>query len=286
MRRGPGRRRARRSGCRASASRPGSARRVGGRRVAPRRSARPLDLRRRATRRSASRVLGRLPSAACVAASCRPLWLAPRGGRRAGVASRRASGPGVGRCGVLGGGGVGRRGRRRRSGRGRRRVGRRRRRRDRAEVGDRVDGRRQARDRDRLDRRAGRDVDRQREVWPVTSVTVTRCSSAEAGTPRTPNRAAAASAMTSFRRLIDGGAESPLAVGARRHGAALVAPEVWPHGTDCDYGSRNSATVKRRRVLRRLRERWRTDKAQVEVEVKVCADRRVRLRYVPAPRRP
>ena len=39
-------------------------------------------------------------------------------------------------------------------------------------------------------------------VWPVTSVTVTRCSSAEAGTTTTPNRAAAASAMTSFRRLI------------------------------------------------------------------------------------
>ena len=41
-------------------------------------------------------------------------------------------------------------------------------------------------------------------VCPVTSVTETRCSSAEAGTTTTPNSAAAASAMTTgFRRLIE-----------------------------------------------------------------------------------
>jgi hypothetical protein len=39
-------------------------------------------------------------------------------------------------------------------------------------------------------------------VSPVTSVIETRRSSADAGTTSTPNRAAAASPMTSFRRLI------------------------------------------------------------------------------------
>ena len=68
-------------------------------------------------------------------------------------------------------------------------------------------------------------------VWPLTSVTVTRCSSADAGTTRRPNMAAAASVMNSFRRLIWCCA-SPLSrsVGAAACAALLprrVAARYW-----------------------------------------------------------
>src|SRR5215217_1251277 len=56
-------------------------------------------------------------------------------------------------------------------------------------------------------------------VCPVTSVTLTRWSSAEAGTTSAPNSAAAASAITGLRRLI-GSCESPLP--QYRRGFALV----------------------------------------------------------------
>ena len=60
--------------------------------------------------------------------------------------------------------------------------------------------------------------------WPLVRRTVTRCSSADAGTLRRPNMAAAASVMTSFRRLIDGAAASPLRRPRR------VAPPSSPGG--------------------------------------------------------
>ena len=70
-------------------------------------------------------------------------------------------------------------------------------------------------------------------VCPSTSVTVTRCSSAEAGTTTKPNMAAAASVMTNFRRLI-GLRESPLPHCRRA---------AWPHGAASPFSRRRRRTV-------------------------------------------
>ena len=97
-------------------------------------------------------------------------------------------------------------------------------------------------------------------TWPSVSVTVTRCSSAAAGTLRRPNVAAAASVMKSFRRLILGAVASPPRWPRR------MAPPSSPGGMAAryrlDYGSRNSATLKRA-----VSGEVPVMKAQVEVEV-------------------
>ena len=111
--------------------------------------------------------------------------------------------------------------------------------------------------------------------WPLVSRTVTRCSSAEAGTLRTPNMAAAASVMTSFRRLILSAVASPLRQPRR------MAPPSSPGGMAAryrlDYGCRNSATLKPDVRPADSRRRHST-KVQVEVEVKGLRGAGARLR--------